>query len=110
MASGTGTALMIAAVGLSALGGMRMGVVGAQADIVAVVAPPWQGRGMAWAAGFDLPIVDLLWSGRVVVFDLSGDPAALARLQGRGFLLLDAAAMTGCLGADSVWPIQRDRT
>lgn len=98
MASGIGTAVAIAALGLTALGGLRVGAdPGAQR--VAVIAPPWQAGGLAWAAGFGLPIVELGFGGRVAVLDLTADAAAAQRLRSGFVLLFDARAASGCLGA-----------
>lgn len=96
MASGIGTALAIAALGLGGLGGLRLDADPA-AQTVAVVALPWQAGGLGWAAGFGLPIVDLRWNGRVAVLDLSADDAAAQRLRAEHPLLLDAAGAFGCL-------------
>jgi len=98
MASGVGTALMIAAVGLSTLGGLQLGA-GPTADRVAVFTPRSQDNGMAWAGTLALPIVDLLFGGRVVILDLTSAPRALERLRNMGLFLLDASVVTGCLGA-----------
>ena len=107
MASGVGTVLLIAGIGLGALGGLRFGA-GPSSHMVAVVAPPWQPGGLIWAAGFGLPIVDLLWNGHVAVLDLSADPAAAARLRDRQLILLDATSVVGCLGADGPPPPTKD--
>lgn len=97
MASGVGTAFLIATIGLGALAGMRLSPEPG-AERVAVLALPRQPGGLIWAAQFDLPVVDLLWNGRLVVLDLSGEAGAMARLQGTGLVVLDASSVTGCLG------------
>ena len=107
MASGVGTVLWIAGVGWAALGGLRFGA-GPSSHLVAVLAPPWQPGGLIWAAGFDLPIVDLLWDGQVAVLDLSADAAAAARLRDGQVFLLDATSVVGCLGADDPLPLSKD--
>lgn len=99
MASGIGTAVAIAALGLGGLVGMSLEADPA-ADRVAVVALPWQAGGLAWAGGFGLPVVDLHWGGRVAVLDLSADDAAAQRLRARFVVILDAAGVGGCFGLE----------
>lgn len=69
---------------------------GGQVGLVAALVPPWVQGGMAAAAGTGLAVVDLRWGGHVMILDTRGDVAALARLRGQGFWLLDADGLRGC--------------
>ena len=67
-----------------------------QVGLVAALVPPWQAGAMAVAAATGLALVDLRWAGYVMILDNGGDAAAMARLRGRGFWLLDASGLRGC--------------
>ncbi len=101
--------LGVALFGLSALGWLMLTTPAAQAGMgqvgagrvgagqVGVIIAPWSQGGMAAAAGFDLPIIDLRWAGHLVVVDVSGAPHARRALQSAGYLVINTDVPSGCL-------------
>lgn len=92
--------LGVALFGLSALGWLMLTSASAQADggasQIGIVIPPWSQGGMAVAAGFDLPIIDLRWGGHLVVVDVTAKPNARHMMQAAGYLVINTAVPSGC--------------
>lgn len=87
------SALAITALGLSVLGYDKLAPP-ASGGPVAVLVAPWQTGGMAFAAAANLPIIDIAWGGRLVIFDSTGNPSAI---DGLGLIAVSAAGPFGCL-------------
>jgi hypothetical protein len=86
------TAILIAVGGLSLLAVEKMAPP-ANGGPVAVVVPPWRTGGMAFAGPVGLPVIDIAWRGRLVVFETTPNPDAL---RGLGVLAFSASPSSLC--------------
>ena len=87
------TVLVISTLGFGSLGAKHF-CLPLQGRAVAVIVPPWQPGGMAFADAVGLPPLDIRWAGRLVVFPPSHDPIPLTRM---GFFVLPADGTAGCI-------------
>lgn len=87
------TALAISVIGFGSLGAEHFRLP-LQGRAVAVIVPPWQPGGLAFADAVGLPPLDIRWGGRLVVFAPSDDPLLLTRM---GFFVMPADGMEGCV-------------
>lgn len=86
------TAALISIGGLSWLAVERLAPPAAGGP-VAVLVPPWQAGGMTLAGQVGLPVIDIAWGGRLVVFETTSDPEAI---RGIGVLRFSASPSSLC--------------
>lgn len=90
------TALFISVIGFGALGAEQFRLP-LQGRAVAVIVPPWQSGGLAFADAVGLPPLDIRWGGRLVIFPPTDDPLPLTRM---GYFVMPADGMVGCVWID----------
>ncbi|MBC7740027.1 MAG: hypothetical protein H7245_23080 [Candidatus Saccharibacteria bacterium] len=89
------SAAVISVMGVGALTGLGFAP-RADSRLVAAVVPPWAEGGITAVVRTGLAVVDMHWAGHVMILDTGGDAAALHRLRGQGFWLMDASGLRGC--------------
>ena len=93
-------AMGVGAFGLAALGWLMLTTPAPSASAapaqIGVVLAPWSQAGIAAAAQFDLPIIDLRWGGHLVVLDISQHPNAGQRLRDFGYFVINTSVASGC--------------
>lgn len=59
----------------------------------AVLVPPWRAGGMAFAAEVGLPVIDIRFGGRLLIFAATNSPLHLSRM---GPFVMPATGPLGC--------------